>query len=717
MTIASRAPSTRLVPTERTHHGDTVVDPYEWLRAKDDPAVIAHLESENAHTAAETAHLEPLRELIFEEVKTRTKQDDTSVPYRQGRWWYYARAAEGAQYPVHCRCPAGPDDGTVATWTPPEVAPGIDIADEQVILDCNARAQGHDFYSLGGLEISPDGSLMAFLEDVTGDERFTLRYRLLDTGEYLADEVPDLSYGMVFADDGSVFYVVVDPAWRPFQVRRHVLGTPPSADTEVFTEPNERFWVGVEPSTDRAYLLIGSHSQTTSEVLALPLADPTAAPATVVRRRDGVEYQVDHATIAGRGVFVVVHNDNAEDFAVALAEVGDSDPAHWFPVVTHRPGTRIESVTAMDRALVLSLRRDAVNRVVVIPLDVHRPNGMAPPWEVPFAEELFTTSVHGAEQSDAPVVRIGYQSFLTPSTTYDLDLTGQELFLRKQLPVLGGYDPANYRQYRVWAEAEDGARIPISLVCRADVGPDGTNPVLVYGYGSYEISIDPTFSIPRLSLLDRGVVFAVAHVRGGGELGRSWYEHGRLMFKRNTFTDFVAAGEYLVKSGWAAQDRIAALGGSAGGLLMGAVANLAPELFCGILAQVPFVDPLTTVLDPSLPLTVVEWDQWGDPLHDPDAYAYIKSYAPYDNVAGLPYPPILAMTSLHDTRVLYVEPAKWIARLRAVAPDGGPYLLRVLMAGGHGGASGRYETWRERAYEYSWLLDRMGAAAVPLTDS
>ena len=713
VTSASQGPEARLLAVERSHHGHTVVDHYEWLRDKDDPTVVAHLEAENEYAAAATAHLEPLRQAIFDEIKGRTQEDDTSVPYRQGQWWYYSRTIEGAQYAVHCRCPADPDDGTIATWTPPTVEAGTPTVGEQVLLDCNARAEGHGFYSLGGFDVSPDGRLLAFAEDVTGDERFTLRFRDLQSGELLADEVPELSYGFVWATadgPGSLFYSVVDDAWRPYQVRRHVLGTSADEDTVVFTEPDERFWLGVEESTDRAHLLIGSHSRTTSEVLAVPLADPGAPPTTIAGRRDGVEYQVDHATVAGRGVFVIVHNDGAEDFAVALAEAGDPDPANWVPLISHRQGTRIDRVLAMDRALLVSLRRDALSRVVVIPLDPHRPNGVAPPWEVPFAEELFTSSIGGASDSSAPVVRIDYTSYVTPATTYDLDLQTRELVLRKQLPVLGGYRAENYEQHRLWATADDGTEVPVSVVCRAGVRPDGRNPLVLYGYGSYEMSMDPGFTTSRLSLLDRGVVFAVAHVRGGGELGRHWYEQGRVGAKRNTFTDFVAAGEFLVEAGWADPARMTAMGGSAGGLLMGAVANLAPELFCGILAQVPFVDPLTTVLDPSIPLTVIEWEEWGDPLHDPDAYAYIRSYAPYENVADLPYPPILAMTSLHDTRVLYVEPAKWVARLRAIAPDAGPYLVKVVMEGGHGGVSGRYESWREKAYELAWLLDRMDAA-------
>jgi len=704
----TQPPAARRVETERTHHGDTVVDPYEWMRASDDPRVIAHLEAENAYTEEQTAHLADLRGRVYDEIVARTQESDLSVPARRGAWWYYARTAEGSQYAVHCRCPAAGSGHEVADWTPPMIEPGVPAAGEQVLLDANAEAQGHAFFALGALAVSPDTHLLAYSTDVVGDERFTLRVKDLRTGELLEDEVPGVFYSAVWSgDSASIFYTVVDAAWRPFEVRRHGLGTPSEQDTIVLTETDDRFWVGVGASTSRRFLFIGAASRTTSEVRAVPLDDPGAEPLLVAARRDGVEYDVDHVVVAGQDRFVITHNDQAEDFAVALAVVGDPDPAHWQTLLPHRPGTRVMGATALERAVLLSVRREALARVLVIPLDPGG-DGTGEPWEVPFDEPLFASDVGQVLDAGAPVVRLGYTSFVTPATVYDLDLASRELLLRKQTPVLGGFSSSDYEQHREWATAADGTKVPISVVCRAGTTPDGTAPVLLYGYGSYEHSIDPAFTVPRLSLLDRGVVFAVAHVRGGGEMGRHWYEQGRMQTKTNTFSDFVACAEHLVGAGWAAPERIVAMGGSAGGLLMGAVANMAPERFAGVVAQVPFVDALTTILDPSLPLTVIEWEEWGDPLHDASVYEYMRSYTPYENVRDVAYPPILAITSLHDARVLYVEPAKWVARLRENAPRGGPYLLKTEMDGGHGGASGRYETWKERAYEMAWTLDRLG---------
>ncbi len=700
----------RKVDLERTHHGETVVDPYEWLRASDDPDVLAHLTAENAYAADQTSHLEDLRTAVYDEIVARTQLSDLSVPARRDDWWYYSRTVDGAQYAVYCRCPAdaGPDRSTTEAWTPPTIEPGVPADGEQVMLDGNVEAEGHPFFALGALAVSPDGSLLAYSVDTTGDERFTLRVKDLRTSELLPDEVSGIFYSAAWSSDGStVFYTVVDDAWRPHEVRRHVLGTESSSDTTVFAEPDERYWVGLDVSSSRRFLLVSAASKTTTEVRALDLATPAAEPQLVAERRQGVEYDVDHLTLSGRERFVIVHNHEAEDFAVAIADVGDPDPAHWTPVLDHVRGTRVLGGVALNRALALSIRREGLQRVLVLPVEG---DAFGSPWEVQFDEPLFTADVGSMLDPSAPVLRLGYSSFVTPGTVYDLDLASRELLLRKRTPVLGGFSSDDYEQHREWAVASDGTRVPISVVCRVGTPRDGTAPVVIYGYGSYEHSIDPTFTVPRLSLLDRGVVFAVAHVRGGGEMGRHWYEQGRLGQKTNTFTDFVACAERLVESGWAATDRLAAMGGSAGGLLMGAVANLAPERFAGIVAQVPFVDALTTILDPSLPLSVVEWEEWGNPLHDAEAYAYMRGYSPYENIrTDADYPPILAITSLHDTRVLYVEPAKWIARLRETA-SGGPFLLKTQMDGGHGGASGRYETWKERAYEMAWLLDVLGVA-------
>ncbi len=704
-------PLAREMPHERTHHGDTVVDPYEWLRDKEAPEVRAHLEAENAWTELRTDHLAGLRQQIFDEIKGRTQETDMSVPSRHGAWWYYTRTVEGLQYGVHCRCPIGSDDD----WTPPMVDEGAEMPGEQVLLDGNVEAEGHDFFRLGTFDISADGHLLAFSTDVTGDERYTLRVKDLRTGELLPDEVPDTFYSTTWSRDAStVFYVTVDDAWRPHQVWRHRLGTPVTDDVVVHHETDERFWVGVGTTRSERYLMIGAGSKTTSEVLVLDADDPTGTPRVIAERREGVEYSVEHAVVAGADRFLVLHNDGAVNFALADAPVDTPGPEHWRELVAHRDDVRLESVDAFATHLVVGYRRDALPRTAILPLG---DDGYGESREVAFDEELYTCVPAGNPEWNQQHVRVAYTSFVTPASIYDRDVATDEQVLRKQQVVLGGYDAADYEQHRTWATADDGTRVPISIVCRVGTTRDGSAPTLLYGYGSYEASMDPGFGVSRLSLLDRGMVYAVAHVRGGGEMGRHWYDEGKLLAKRNTFTDFVACARHLVDTRWTSADRLVASGASAGGLLVGAVLNLAPDAFAGALAGVPFVDALTSILDPSLPLTVTEWDEWGDPLHDPEVYAYMKSYTPYENIADTTYPPILATTSLNDTRVLYVEPAKWVARLRALG-DGAPQvLLKTEMSAGHGGVSGRYESWRERAFEYAWVLETAGAYPQSSTKS
>lgn len=693
-------PTAERRPTPRTHHGDTFEDPYEWFRAKDDTAVIAHLEAENAYTDARTAHLEPLRERIFQEIKGRTLETDLSVPSRRGNWWYYGRTEEGKQYGIQCRAPiSGPDD-----WTPPELSPDVEVPGEQVLLDGNVEAEGHEFFSLGSFDVSRDGTLMLFGVDVAGDERYTIRVRDLTTGEPLADEIPGTFSGAEFSPDGrSIIYTTVDDAWRPDTVWRHVVGTDVSEDVKLFHEPDERYWLGAGFTRSDAFLEISLGSSITSEVHLVPASDLSAEPRVVWPRREGVEYSVDHAVVDGRDVLLILHNDGALDFE--LVEVGADDPQGERRVLLpHEPGRRLLDVDCFRDWAVVDYRRDGLARTGILSY------ATAEVDELTFDEPLFAAGASGNPEWAPPLIRIGYASFVTPGTVYDYEVATRELHLRKRQPVLGGYEPADYAQARVWATAQDGTQIPVSLVWKRSFGEAGAapRPLHLYGYGSYEHSIEPGFSVARLSELDRGVIFAVAHVRGGGEMGRQWYEDGKLLHKRNTFTDFVDSARHLVEAGYTTPEKLVAEGGSAGGLLMGAVANLAPELFAGILAAVPFVDALTTILDPSLPLTVIEWDEWGDPLHDPDVYAYMKGYTPYENVReGVRYPRILAVTSLNDTRVLYVEPAKWVARLREVGADA---LLKCEMVAGHGGVSGRYNSWRERAFELAWLFDVLGVA-------
>ncbi|GAB3606509.1 S9 family peptidase [Conyzicola nivalis] len=693
--MSSQPPIARKIPSERIHHGDVFVDNYEWMRDKQNPEVVAHLEAENAYADAQTDDLALLREQLFEEIKNRTQETDLSVPVREGGWWYYTRTVEGKQYGIHCRAPIADADD----WTPPAVD---QITGEQVLLDDNVEAEGLEFYSLGSFDVTGDGATLLYAVDTEGDERYTLRLRDLATGDNLADEIEGTAGGAVFDATGRyVFYTTVDDAWRPDTVWRHEIGTAADSDVSVFHEPDERYWVGVGLTRSRRYLEIELGSKITSEALLLDAADPTGEFAVVWPRREGIEYSIEHAVIDGDDRLLIVHNHGAVDFQVTDVSATDPQgPART--LVPHRAGTRIESIDAFAGHLVLEYRLEALPRVAVLRLD--RPDeGFA---EIPFSEELFTVAAGGNPDWDQPVVRLHYGSFVTPATVNDYDVSSGELRLLKQQAVLGGHDPALYVQRRDWATASDGTRIPISLVYRGDlVTGDEPAPLHLYGYGSYEHSIDAGFAISRLSLLDRGVIFAVAHVRGGGELGRDWYENGKTLTKRNTFTDFVAVAQHLTDTGITSADRLVAEGGSAGGLLMGAVANLAPDAFAGILAVVPFVDPLTSILDPSLPLSVIEWDEWGDPLHDADVYRLMKSYSPYENVREMRYPRILAVTSINDTRVLYVEPAKWVARLREV---GASVILKTEMSAGHGGVSGRYESWRKRAFELAWVLDVLG---------
>ena len=686
------APVPQRRETTRVHHDDVFLDPYEWMRDKSDPEVIAHLEAENTHVEAETAYQEPLRQKIFDEIKSRTKETDLSVPTRRGGWWYYGRSFEGKQYGVHCRCPiSGPDD-----WSPPELDEHTDIPGEQILLDENREADGHDFFALGASSVSLDGNLLAYSTDVVGDERYTLRFKDLRTGELYPDQIAGIGSGVTWAaDNRTVYYTTVDEAWRPDTVWRHRIGhTGP--DEQVFHEPDERFWVAVGRTRSNAYILIAAGSAVTSEIRVADADDPEAQFDIVLPRRDGVEYMVEHARIAGEDRFLILHNDGAVNFTLVEAPVGD--PTAQRTLIAHREDVRLEGVDAFAHHLVVHSRTDALPRLQLWPID----GGYGERSDITFDSELMACGLGGNPNWDAPRLRVAATSFITPVRIYDLDLTTGERTLLREQPVLGDYRRGDYVERRDWAIAQDGTRIPISLIHRADL--EFPAPTVLYGYGAYESSEDPRFSVARLSLLDRGTVFAIAHVRGGGEMGRLWYERGKLLDKKNTFTDFITAATHLVDTGVTRPQNLVALGGSAGGLLMGAVANMAPELFAGILAQVPFVDPLTTILDPSLPLTVTEWDEWGNPLEDRDVYVYMKSYSPYENIEAKEYPAILAMTSLNDTRVFYVEPAKWVAALRHTKTDGHPVLLRTQMAAGHGGISGRYERWREIAFQYAWLL-------------
>ena len=714
----------RRVPGERTHHGDTVIDEFAWLADKDDPETLRYLEAENAYTAEMTAGQAGLRDEIFGEIKGRTQETDLSVPVRKDGWWYYTRTVAGKQYPVHCRRAVQPGEDA-----PPAAGDGAPLPGEEILLDGNEVAGDSPFFSLGAFSVSPDGRLLGYSTDFAGDERFTLRIKDLVTGEAAADEIPGTFYGCAWSADGSaLFYLTVDEAWRPYRVWRHQVGTPAAEDVIVIEEADQRFNVGVGLTRSQRYVAIWISSSLTSEVWLLDAATPAASPRVVLPRRQGVEYSVEHqAGPDGTGRLLILHNDGALNFELAQVPLhgsvqGESeggtgrqaggggplaDPAALTTVIGHRADTRLLAAAAFAEHLVVYFRRDGLTGLRILRADGGE-------REIAFPEPVYQVFPGSNPEYAAREFRLHYVSLATPDSVFDADTRTGELTLRKRRPVLplpgaGSYDPADFEQRREWAVAADGTRVPISLICRKGTPRDGSSALLLYGYGSYELSMDPSFSIPRLSLLDRGFVYAIAHVRGGGEMGRHWYDDGKMLHKTNTFTDFVACAEHLVAQGWTRPDRLIARGGSAGGLLMGAVANIAPQDFGGIVAQVPFVDALTSVLDPSLPLTVPEWEEWGDPLHDPAVYAYMKGYSPYENVRDQAYPPILAVTSLHDTRVLFREPAKWVARLRATA-RGGPFLLKTEMTAGHGGRSGRYDAWREEALILAWIVTTVRAA-------
>lgn len=692
-TSPHQPPVAKRVPTTRSVHGDDVVDEYAWLIDRDDPDSLAYLEAENAYTAAATQHTAALQGEIFDEIKRRTLETDLSVPSREGEWWYYTRTVEGSQYPIHCRSrtePSLPDDPTQPIDSP---------ADEQVLVDQNELAGESPYFGLGAFDVSPDGRLLAFSTDYDGSEKYTLRFKDLERDVMLPDEVPGTYYSTAWSADGSTFfYTTVDAAMRPYRVWRHVLATPAEDDVIVHEETDERFFAGVGLTRSRAFLVVHVSSQVTSEARILASDDPGGEFVVVEPRRQGVEYSVDHS---GRYLYVV-HNDGAENFELAKMPVHTPGREHWQPVLGHRADTRITGVDAFAGHLVVSLRREGSTGLHVVPLADGEP---APGHDIEFAEEVRTVGPGGNPEFDTATFRLGYTSLVVPSSVYDYDVPTRELFLRKRQPVLDGFDPGSYESMREWATAPDGTLVPISVVKRRDTPADGSAPCLLYGYGSYEASMDPWFSIARLSLLDRGFVFAIAHIRGGGEMGRRWYEDGKLLAKRNTFTDFVACAERVVEARLTSADRLVGRGGSAGGLLIGAVANLAPEAFTALVGEVPFVDALNTILDPTLPLTVIEWEEWGNPVDSAEVYGYMKSYTPYENVQARAYPAILATAGLNDPRVGYHEPAKWVARLRATATGDRPLLLKTEMGAGHGGPSGRYDAWRDEAFVLAFVVD------------
>jgi oligopeptidase B len=689
----------------REHHGHAVEDPYAWMADLEDPELRGHLEAENAYAEARTAHLAGLRSTLFEEIRSRVKETDLSVPVASGPWWYFARTTEGRQYAAQVRVPL----------TDPGVRPdpeGGPAEGEQVVVDGNVEAGDSEFFSIGAMTVSSDHRLVAFATDTTGDERFDLVVRDIATGEVLDDSLTGIGYGCEFSRDADVvFYTRLDEAWRPYQLWRHRVGGDPADDVLVHQEDDERFWMGVSSSRDERWVMLALGSKTTSEVHLLPSDDPEGQWRVVAPRRDGVEYDVEPAGDR----LLIVHNTDDPDADLAWAPIDATDHTQWVPWLSSGEGERFVGIDAFDRASVLSLRTGGLTALRVLPRDAGAESGHGDGWDIVVDQPVHTIGLGDNPEPDQRNIQVVVESWTTPRSVLDVDLDTGDRTLLKQQPVLGGFDPHDYAEHLEWAEAADGTRIPVSVVRRREVEPDGTNPGLVSAYGSYEISSDPYFSVARLSLLDRGVVYAVAHVRGGGEMGRRWYEDGKLLAKANTFSDTVACVEHLVETGWMAPDRVGLEGGSAGGLLVGAVLNLAPERFRVAHAAVPFVDALTTILQPELPLTVGEWEEWGNPVEDAAVYEAMRAYTPYENVRPVPYPAVLATSSLHDTRVYVTEPAKWVARLRETVtsdPETRPVLMRTEISAGHGGRSGRYAAWEQIAWEWAFLLDQLGATEV-----
>ncbi len=675
--VSPTPPSAPRRPKVLSIHADERVDDWYWLRDRDDPETVAYLEAENAYTEAMTAGSAALRETLFQEFKDRIQETDESPPVFHGGHWYSTRMVEGLDYAIRGRRTGSLD------------------AEEQVLLDENELAAGKDYFDLRAFEPSPDHRLVAYGVNFDGSDNTDLRFRDLDRRRDLDDVIPDVTWNVCWASDNrTVFYAARDEALRAHQIWRHRVGDPREAATLVFQEDDERFSVWVERSKNGAFVFVGAASSLTSEVHFLPADQPERELRVVEPRTTGLEYSVD---AHGDRFLITTNADGAVNFKLVEAPTDDPGRANWQEVLPHRDDVRLHGVEVFRDWIVLAEHANAVPRLRIM----DAATGAVRELEVP--EEVSSTELGPNPEFDRAVLRFEYESMITPRTTYDEDLATGARTLVKQVPVLGGFDPANYRTERQWATASDGTRVPLSVVRRADTPLDGSAPGMLYGYGSYETTIDPTFSPFLISLLNRGFVYAIAHIRGGGEMGRRWYDDGRFLAKRNTFGDFIAAGEHLRPSVRA----LVAMGGSAGGLLMGAVVNERPDLFDGVLALVPFVDVVTTMLDETIPLTVGEFEEWGNPK-EAEYYSYMKSYSPYDNVGPQDYPTMLVTTGLNDTRVAFWEPAKWVAKLRALRTNDAPLLLKTEMGAGHGGPSGRYNAWRERAFWYAFALTCVG---------
>jgi oligopeptidase B len=683
-TKTPRPPRAPRRPHRTKIHGDTLRDDYFWLREKENPAVISYLEAENAYAEALTKPTEPLQQTLYREMVARIKETDDSAPYREGAHLYYTRTEQGKQYPLYCRKPARR------------------AHTEQVTLDLNRMARGHTFMAVGDYEVSPDSRLLAYTTDTTGFREYTLRVKDLSTDKHLKMKVERVSSVCWAADNQTLFYVVDDPETkRAFRLYRQRLG---ERRELVYEESDEMFSLEVSLTRSRAYVLVTSASHTTSEVRYVAARRPADEPRLVEPREQGHEYYLEHRA----DLFYVRTNEaGARNFKLSLAPVREPARKNWRELVAHRDEVMLEDVDLFADFLVRSELEGGLAVLRVTDLRASGGGADDATHSIAFPEPAYEAAVGVNMEFRTRRLRFNYQSLVTPPSVYDYDMQTREPHLLKRTPVLGGFDPSDYRSERLHAVASDGTRIPVSLVYKKELRGAGARPMLLTGYGSYGLNYPVTFSIPRLALLDRGLVYAIAHIRGGGEMGKRWHEEGRMMRKMNTFTDFIASAEFLVQEGYTSPERLAVTGGSAGGLLLGAVVNLRPELFRVVDSHVPFVDVINTMLDESLPLTVAEYQEWGDP-HEPEAYRYMKSYSPYDNLEAKDYPAMLVQTSLNDSQVMYWEPAKYVARLRALKTDAEPLLLKTNMGAGHGGASGRYDALKELAFEYAFILTQLG---------
>jgi oligopeptidase B len=684
-TTAVSPPIARRQETTHTIHGRRLADDYAWLREKTSPEVIAFLEQENAYTRAVMKPTEELQATLYKEMISHIKETDVSVPFRAGAWFYYSRTEQGAQYPIYCRKHGSLD------------------ASEEIMLDMNQLAVGESFMALGALTVSDDGNLLAYTTDTTGFRQYTLHIKDLRTGELLADQADRVGSVVWTADNRTIFYSVEDEETkRQFQVFRHVVGRAQAEDVLAYEEADERFNVGVGRTRDKKYIVLESASHTTSEEQFLPADQPEGSWTVVEPRKENIEYSADHRD----GLWYIRVNDTARTFRIVTAPVTNPGRAHWRELMAHREDVMLEDLELFQSFAVLEERFDGLPHLRILNFD---PQGAfaGPSPQIAFPEPTYSAHPHVNREFVTDTFRYGYTSLVSPTSVYEYNVVTNESILLKELEVPGGFDRALYRSERLFATAPDGTKIPVSLVYRKDKKGEGTNPLYIYGYGSYGYALPVGFSSNRLSLLDRGFVLAYAHIRGGGDMGKPWHDAGRLMNKMNTFTDFIAITEHLIAHGYGDPRRVAMEGGSAGGLLMGAVANLRPDLYRAVLSHVPFVDVMNTMLDPTLPLTIAEYEEWGDP-NQPEAFEYMLKYSPYDNLERKEYPAMLVKTSLNDSQVMYWEPAKYVAKLRTLKMDDRLLLLETNMSAGHGGASGRYDYLKEIALDYAFLMQELG---------